>query len=260
MKTLFQFAIPLAFLALGAGCTQDLATDSAGVTEDEVRSRGLDSLRSPFSGSIAEPQNALAAIRENTNFAKVANSIAALEAAHPSLVALAELKSTRAGVVHQIHYYESSARGQLTPLADVQGELIGGDEFTLSRPGNASFRLAAGVAPLALSSRMPSAPRSPFTGYAYEARNALGMITKTNGFSRVSLSISELLKREPSTVALAEQKIAGDKTTFVIHFYGQRAGVLTPLATAEGSLLGGDEFTASVPGSSSYRSTDAGAR
>jgi hypothetical protein len=260
MKNLFCYAIPLAFLALGAGCTQALVSDSEGVTEDEVRSRALDLLRSPFSGSIAEPRNALAAIRENTNFAKVAGSIAALEAAHPSLVAFAELKSTRTGVAHQIHYYDSNARGQLTPLADVQGELIGGDEFTLSRPGNASFRLAVGVAPLAISSRMPSAPRSPFAGYAFEARNALGMIASTNGFSRTSLSISELLKREPTTVALAEQQLAGDKTTFVIHFYRQRAGVLTPLATAEGSILGGDEFTESVPGSSTYRSTDAGIR
>jgi hypothetical protein len=98
------------------------------------------SIRSAFSDSMVDPIGTLYQLRNNAGISSVNTKLKALLATHgANLVAIGEQSFQGANDVFTVHYY-SRQGGVLTAVADVTGNLIGGDETTASTPGRVSYR------------------------------------------------------------------------------------------------------------------------
>ena len=96
-------------------------------------------LRAPVQGYVVEPTSALAAISGNTGFADVDNNLAALQGKVNGLTAIASQSFDGDLTVYRVYLYSMNASGDLHAEALIEGQLVGGDEFTSSKPGKAQF-------------------------------------------------------------------------------------------------------------------------
>jgi hypothetical protein len=220
-------------------------------------------LRSPFVGSTVEPTNALYALSRNSGFSEVANTLRAITAGYPDVVAFGEQETKGSNDIYRVHYYSKAQTGALLPIGVVTGSLTAGDEFTESVPGSVVFERAPGTSssPFAQTRGSAPAPRAVFAGFSAEPTNSLSMIRGNRRYAEVAISVIQLTRTQPTVVALGEQISRGATSTFVTHFYLRTTGgTLVPIAVAQGSLIGGDEFTASKPGIASFRALPASAQ
>jgi hypothetical protein len=242
-------------LSVSAGCAtdaqnQDFDADQAGSLDGKADgARSINLPASPFAGHIQSPTSAYFSMSNNAGFSKVSLKVGGVFARFPSAVAFGELSLSGERTNYVVHFYNVSGK-VYTPVGNARGYIVGGDEFTVSTPGQATFDSALSIS----DARAPSSIRSAFSGSMVDPIGTLYQLRNNAGISSVNTKLKALLATHGANlVAIGEQSFQGANDVFTVHYYSRQGGVLTAVADVTGNLIGGDETTASTPGLVSYR-------